>query len=109
MRHAVETTWRVDGQNGYCWLFTSDSVSLHLYRQTRSAKVVAEVFRPEQVEGYLVVDRYAGYTRVVCLVQYCSAHLLREMKELRTQFADEKEVSAFAEKIIELLSQAHRL
>ncbi len=26
VRHADETGWRVDGQNGYCWLFTSDSV-----------------------------------------------------------------------------------
>jgi transposase len=26
VRHADETSWRTDGQNGYCWLFASDSV-----------------------------------------------------------------------------------
>ena len=109
VRHADETSWRTDGQNGYCWLFASESVSLHLYRNTRSAKVVEEVFGKEKLAGYLVVDRYAGYNRVGCQVQYCYAHLLREMKELQTKFADEKEVEAFAEKMIELLAQAMRL
>jgi hypothetical protein len=109
VRHADETPWRTDGQQGYCWLFTSARVSLHLYRQTRSAKVVEEVFGREKLKGYLVVDRYAGYNRVGCLVQYCYAHLLREMKELQTQFADEQEVEAFAQRMIELLAQAMRL
>ncbi len=109
VRHADETTWRVDGHDGYCWLFASERVSLHLYRQTRSAKVVEEVFGQEQLPGYLVVDRYAGYNRVGCQVQYCYAHLLREMKDLAVKFADEKEVEAFAEKMIELLAQAMRL
>ena len=109
VRHADETTWRVDGQNGYCWLFTSAGVSLHLYRKTRSAKVVEEVFGQEKIEGYLVVDRYAGYNRVGCLVPYCYAHLLREMKELQTQFVDELEVEAFASRMIELLARAMRL
>lgn len=109
VRHADETGWRTDGRNGYCWLFASDSVSLHLYRQTRSAKVVEEVLGREQLAGYLVVDRYAGYNRVGCQVQYCYAHLLREMKELQTKFADEKEVEAFAEQMIELVAGAMRL
>jgi len=109
VRHADETTWRTDGHNGYCWLFTSAAVSLHLYRNTRSAKVVAEVFGQEQLPGYLVVDRYAGYNRVGCKVQYCYAHLLRDLKDLQTQFADDKEVEAFAQQMIALLAQAMRL
>lgn len=109
VRHADETTWRTDGQNGYGWLFTSDSVSLHLYRHTRSAKVVEEVLGREKLPGYLVVDRYAGYNRAGCQIQYCYAHLLREMKELQAQFAGEKEVEAFSGQMIELLAQAMRL
>ena len=109
VRHADETTWRTDGQSGYCWLFASDLVSLHLYRKTRSARVVEEVLGTAPLAGYLVVDRYAGYKRVPCRVQYCYAHLLREMKDLPTAFADEKEVAAYADKMIELLAQAMRL
>ncbi|MCA1617568.1 MAG: IS66 family transposase [Acidobacteria bacterium] len=109
VRHADETTWRTDGQSGYCWLFASERVSLHLYRNTRSARVVEEVFGTEPLAGYLVVDRYVGYKRVPCQVQYCYAHLLREMKDLSVAFADEKEVEAYAERMIELLAEAMRL
>ena len=66
VRHADETTWRVDGANGYCWLFSSARLSLYLLRHTRSATVVKEVFGTKQLEGYLVVDRYNGYNRVPC-------------------------------------------
>ncbi len=109
VRHADETTWRTDGQSGYCWLFASDLVSLHLYRKTRSARVVEEVLGTAPLAGYLVVDRYVGYKRVPCRVQYCYAHLLREMKDLEAAFADEKEVGAYAERMIELLAEAMRL
>jgi len=109
VRHADETSWRTDGQNGYCWLFASDCVSLHLYRKTRSAKVVEEVLGRSALSGYLVVDRYQGYSRVPCQVQYCYAHLLRNMTELSQEFADETEVEAYAQRMVELLAQAMRL
>ncbi len=109
VRHADETTWRTDGRSGYCWLFASEKVSLHLYRQTRSQRVVEEVLGIEPLAGYLVVDRYAGYARVPCQVQYCYAHLLREMKDLQAVFAVETEVVAYTEQMIALLAQAMRL
>ena len=109
VRHADETTWRVDGQNGYCWLFTSDEVSLYLYRATRSAKVVQELFDKEALRGYLVVDRYNAYSRVPCQVQYCFAHLLRDLKDTQAEFVDEPEVGNFTATMIELLSEAMHL
>jgi hypothetical protein len=109
VRHADETTWRVDGHNGYCWLFTSDSVSLYLYRATRAAKVVQEVFGKELLAGYLVVDRYQAYSRVPCRVQYCYAHLLRDLKDTQAEFVDKPEVESFTTAMIEHLSQAMHL
>jgi transposase len=109
VRHADETTWRTDGQNGYCWLFTSELVSLYLYRATRSAKVVAEVMGRDELAGYLVVDRYQGYSRVPCRVQYCYAHLLRDVKDTQAEFSDEQEVENFTSELIELLSEAMHL
>ena len=109
VRHADETSWRTDGQQGYCWLFASAGVSLHLYRKTRSAQVVEEVLGKQQLNGYLVVDRYQAYNRALCKVQYCYAHLLRDLKDLQAEFADEKEVEAYSQEMIELLSQAMRL
>jgi transposase len=109
VRHADETRWRTDGKNGYSWLFTSDEVSLHLYRQTRAAKVVEEVLGKEKLAGYLVVDRYAAYSRVGCKLQYCYAHLLRDLKDVQVEFADDKEVATYTEQMLSLLTQAMRL
>lgn len=92
VRHADETSWRTDGGNGYSWYFGSAHVSLHLFRETRSASVVKEVFGIDQLNGVLVVDRYSGYNRVGCGIQYCYAHLLREMKDLEQEFGTNEEV-----------------
>lgn len=69
VRHAAETTWRTAGESGYGWLFASEKVSLHLYRKTRSARVVEEVFGTQPLAGDLVGDRSAGDKRVPCRVQ----------------------------------------
>jgi hypothetical protein len=109
VRHADETGWRTDGCNGYSWLFCTDRVSLCLYRQTRSASVVREVLGEQELDGVLVVDRYNGYNRVKCRLQYCYAHLLRDVEDLRDEFADQAEVQSFATTVIPLLADAMHL
>jgi transposase len=95
VRHADETTWRTDGAGGYSWYFGAEKVSLYLFRETRSASVVREVFGTQNLDGILVVDRYAGYNRVPTQIQYCYAHLLREMKDLETEFEADEEVKNY--------------
>ena len=109
VRHADETGWRTDGHNGYSWLFCTERVSLCLYRQTRSASVVREVLGEQELDGVLVVDRYHGYNRVKCRMQYCYAHLLRDVADLRDEFADQAEVQSFATTVIPLLADAMHL
>jgi len=109
VRHADETGWRTDGHNGYSWLFCTDRVSLCLYRQTRSASVVREVLGEKELDGVLVVDRYNGYHRVKCRIQYCYAHLMRDVEDLRDEFADQAEVQSFATTVIPLLADAMHL
>ena len=109
VRHADETGWRTDGGNGYSWYFGSKKVSLHLFRQTRSASVVREVLGTEQLQGVLVVDRYSGYNRVPCSMQYCYAHLLREMKTLETEFETNEEIKNYTERMKLHLTDAMQL
>jgi transposase len=109
VRHADETGWRTDGSNGYSWYFGSEKVSLHLFRQTRSASVVAEVLGKEKLSGVLVVDRYGGYNRVPCALQYCYAHLLREMKSLETEFAENEEIKNYTSEMKLHLTDAMQL
>jgi len=109
VKHADETGWRNDGQNGYAWLFCTRLLSLFRFRQSRAAKVALEVFGKKRLPGTLVVDRYAGYNKVCCALQYCYAHLLREVQDLGKEFAQQTEVQRFVETLAPWLAQAMKL
>lgn len=109
VRHADETGWRTDGVHGYSWYFGSDRVSLHLYRATRSSAVVREILGTQPLPGVLVVDRYAGYNGVPCQVQYCYAHLLRDLQALGEEFDTDAEVQAYVGAMQGLLADAMHL
>jgi transposase len=109
VRHADETSWRTDGKSGYCWLFSTETVSIFLYRQTRSARVAREVLGTKPLPGVLVVDRYNGYNKAPCKLQYCYAHLSREVEDLAREFADSPEVEVFTSALIPLLGAAMHL
>jgi len=109
VEHADETGWRQDRHNGYAWLFCSPRTSLFGFRQTRSGQVAQAVLGQKPLPGTLVVDRYAGYNRAVCALQYCYAHLDREVKELAQEFPQAQEVQRFAGVMRPLLKQAMQL
>jgi len=106
VKHADETSWRTEGCNGYAWLFCSPQTSLFRFRQTRSGQVVEEVFGPDRWSGVLVVDRYAAYNAAPCPLQYCYAHLLREVQDLEKEFPEAIEVQVFTSILAPLLAAA---
>ncbi len=106
VRHADETGWRTDGGNGYAWLFCTPRLSLYRFRPTRSATVAKEVLGTRRLPGVLVVDRYAGYNRSPCAIQYCYAHLLRDLQDLEKEFPDQAEVRGFVQTVAPLLAAA---
>jgi hypothetical protein len=109
VKHADETGWRTDGRNGYVWLFATDRISLFQFRKSRSAQVAREVFGEKRLPGVLVVDRYAGYNKAPCAIQYCYAHLSREVEDLEKEFPEVTEVKTFVSTLVPLLSQAMNL
>jgi transposase len=109
VKHADETSWRNDGQNGYAWGFFTDKISLFRLRKTRSAKVPAEVFGDKSLPGVLIVDRYNGYNKVPCAIQYCYAHLLRNLKDIEKDFPDNAEIKSFVQSLAPLLANAMSL
>lgn len=109
VKHADETGWRIDGQNGWAWLFCSPHVSLLQHELTRSQSVVQKVMGNEELPGVLVVDRYNGYNRAPCSIQYCYAHLLREVKKLKKDFPDATEVLEFTDPFAGLLTEAMKI
>ena len=109
VKHADETGWRNDGLNGYAWLFCTALISLFRFRQSRSGSVAREVFGAKRLPGVLVVDRYQGYNQAPCAIQYCYAHLLREVQDLAKEFPQVTEVLNFVASFAPLLADAIKL
>jgi transposase len=70
VRHADETGWRTDGDNGYGWLFSSADTSIFCFERTRASSVVVDMLGKKRLPGVLVVDRYAAYNKAPCALQY---------------------------------------
>ncbi len=107
VKHADETTWRSNGNSGYAWLFATPDTALFKFRNTRSGSVVENLFgKMEEVPGVLVVDRYGGYNNAGLPRQFCQAHLLRTIRELRIEFPANEEIEAFVSTVETLLAEA---
>ena len=76
-----ETGWRQDGSNGYVWTFSTPSERYFL-RRGRDKGVVDEVL-DSSFSGVLVSDFYAAYNHYPGLKQWCWAHLLRDIHDLK--------------------------
>jgi hypothetical protein len=106
VKHADETGWRTDGNNGYAWLFCTPDISIFRVRRTRSASVAKEVLGDKALPGILVVDRYNGYNKMPCSIQYCYAHLLRTVRDLEKDFPENAEIKSFVEALAPQLAKA---
>lgn len=109
VRHADETGWRNDGRSGYGWLFCSERTSIFEFRNTRASSVPREIFGEKQLKGVLVVDRYSAYNKMPVNLQYCYAHLLREVGKIAQEFHDDNNVTGFCERFGLCLTQAMKL
>jgi hypothetical protein len=106
VKHADETGWRTNGKNGYAWLFATPALSIFQFEKTRASRVPKAVFGDRPLPGVLVVDRYAGYNKVPCAIQYCLAHLLRDVQDTAKEFPDSAEVQSFVATVAPLLALA---
>ena len=106
VKHADETGWRTDGKNGYAWLFCSETISLFKFNKTRGQVVAEETFGTENLPGTLVVDRYNGYNKVPCNIQYCFEHLKRDLIKLGERNPDSEEVHRFVRVLLPRIRRA---
>ena len=91
LRHADETTWRVqalrgEGHSGRAWLWTAvgnDAVRFHI-DASRSAEAAAKLFGELAPETVIVCDRYSAYKRLArrlggtVVLAFCWAHMRRD-------------------------------
>jgi len=109
VKHADETGWRTDGENGYMWGFFTDQISIFRCRNTRARSVPLEVLgEAEAMKGVLVVDRYGAYN-IFEVIQYCYSHLLRDTKDVGKNNPEDEECARFVAAFAPLLADAIRL
>ena len=106
--YADETGGREDGVNGYHWSFSNDKFQLLMYRKSRSAKVVKEVFgeNGENFEGVCVSDFYSSYNLYLGPHQRCWVHFLRDIKKLIVDNPKDRQVKKWTEAIHSLYQEA---
>lgn len=79
-KHADETSWRIDGQNGWSWLFATPKEALYSIEETRGGGVPDKILSKAPT-GVLVRDDYRGYAQLNMPQQSCWTHLLRASRD----------------------------
>jgi hypothetical protein len=69
--------------------------------------VARSIFGDKKLPGVLAVDRYNAHNKAPVEIQYCYAHLLRDLEKLERDFPESEEVKSFVSLLSPLLSQAH--
>ncbi len=95
IKNIDETSWRINGQNNWLWIFINKEVALYVVRKRRSSKVPIEILGNQ--DGKIIIDdRLSAYNELAkvsgCKQQICWAHLLRNSKDLAEHYREAKYV-----------------
>lgn len=95
IKNMDETSWRIDGENNWLWIFINKEVALYVVNQKRSSKVPIETLG-NQKGKFGTTDRFSAYNILVeetgILQQVCWAHLMRNTKDLAKYYPEAKYV-----------------
>ena len=80
IKHADETGWRIQGQNAWCWMFSSPESIVYTIEETRGKGVPQRILGASP-PGVLIRDDYAAYKKLNLPQQSCWSHLLRNSRE----------------------------
>ena len=81
VKHADETSWRTNGENGWAWAFATPRAVLYTIEETRGKGVAERILASSPPESLLVCDDYGGYRKLPLRRQSCWAHLIRVARE----------------------------
>jgi transposase len=92
VKHADETSWRIEGLNGWLWAFLTKDTIYYTIEHTRGKGVAEKVLSASKESDVLVRDDYPGYKKLKMNHQSCWRHLLGESREASRQEGCSKEV-----------------
>lgn len=105
VKHADETTWRVNGKNYWCWLFATQKVAYYTIEETRGHGVPKKVLEGSPPNAVLVRDDYAGYNCVNANHQSCWSHLLRVSHDLAVLSNASKEINKLHKELAQMFKE----
>ena len=91
IKHADETSWRINGTTGWCWAFLSPQAVAYTIEETRG-KGVPDKILGRNPSGVLVRDDYPAYAHLAMEQQSCWAHLLRNSRDAIKQETGSREI-----------------
>jgi transposase len=94
VKHADETSWRIEGQNAWVWLFATQKAAYYTIEETRGKGVPDWVLKGSAPGSVLVRDEYAVYRKQPMEQQSCWTHTLRVSRDAAGRPDASAEVSA---------------
>jgi hypothetical protein len=91
VKNADETGWRINGVNGWCWLFATPSAAFYTIEETRGKDVPQRLLGHDPT-GVLVRDDCPSYFSLPMPQQSCWAHLLRVSHDAAEKDSASKEI-----------------
>ncbi|MFH1029670.1 MAG: IS66 family transposase [bacterium] len=108
LKHADETGWRIDGGNGWCWLFKTPKDVCYVIEETRG-KGIAEKVLGKNPKGVLVRDDYAVYQKLDMEQQSCWSHLLRNSHDLAEKESASREIKDLHKELKNIFDEVSKI
>ena len=93
VKYSDTTSWRVDGNNYFAWVFVACGVVLYKIRKRNNHKAALTMFGKKQSDKILVVDRHSAFRTLAeksgFKLQLCWSHIIKNSKELAKEFGAE--------------------
>lgn len=109
VKHADETSWRIAGQNGWCWLFATSKAAYYTIEETRGHGVPEKILEGSPPDSVLVRDDYPGYNCIQANHQSCWSHLLRVSHDLAVLPHASKEMKKLHKELAEMFGELQKI
>jgi len=81
VKHADETSWRIQGVNTWVWEFLTKQEVYYTIEETRGKAVAENVLSDQNCSDVVIHDDYVAYKNLSMQHQSCWAHMLRKSHE----------------------------
>lgn len=108
LKHADETGWKINGQNGWCWLFKTPKNVCYVIEETRG-KGIAEKILGKNPKGVLVRDDYGAYKKLEMEQQSCWSHLLRNSHDLAEKENVSREMTELHKELKDIFDEVGKI